>query len=105
MIFDSPYFQDLIKKTQAGMDTKHASDKGQRHTCPVLIRNCKRVSVILKGAWTCQSLHKIMQELEGRFFTFEKLNGSIPEMVDKLIAGIKVITWMLRTQSNRALCN
>jgi fructose/tagatose bisphosphate aldolase len=91
IIFDSPHFPpDLLKKTQAAMDVKYASDKKASDTsAQFYYRNRKRVfGDFKKELWNLpeESLRKIMQELEDRFvFTFQKLNVvNTKDLVDRV---------------------
>lgn len=92
IIFDSPDFpQDLLKKTQAKMDVKYASDKKASDTnAQFYYRNRKKVfGDFKKELWNLpeESLRKIMRELEDRFaFTFQKLNVvNTKDIVDTVI--------------------
>jgi len=92
IIFDSPHFpQDLLKKMQAAMDVKYASDKKTGETdTQFYYRNRKRVFGDFKRElWEmpAESKSKILQELEDRFaFTFQKLNVvNTQELVNSLI--------------------
>jgi len=92
IIFDSPSFPaDLLKKSEADMDVKYASDKKTGETpAQFYYRNRKRTFGDLKqDLWNLPpaNLKAIMQELENRFaFTFQKLNVvNSREMVDRLV--------------------
>jgi fructose/tagatose bisphosphate aldolase len=92
IIFDSPEFpKDLMKKMQAGMDVKYASDKKAGETdAQFYYRNRKRAFGDFKQeTWSLptQSLKKIMQKLEDQFtLTFKKLNvANTREITDKVI--------------------
>jgi fructose/tagatose bisphosphate aldolase len=92
IIFDSPEFpKDLMKKMQAGMDVKYASDKKAGETdVQFYYRNRKRSFGDFKQeTWNlpAQSLQKIMQKLEDQFtLTFKKLNViNTRDITDKLI--------------------
>ena len=80
IIFDSPHFpRDLMRKMQADMDAKYASDKKAEDTdAQFYYRNRKRsFGDFKKELWNLppENKQKIMQELEDRFsFTFRKLN-------------------------------
>jgi fructose/tagatose bisphosphate aldolase len=80
IIFDSPNFPpDLLKRAQADMDVKYASDKKPGDTAAQFYyRNRKRTfGDLKKDLWQmpAANLAAIMQELEDRFaFTFSKLN-------------------------------
>jgi hypothetical protein len=92
IIFDSQYFPaELLKKMQAGMDAKYASDKKAPETdTQFYYRNRKRsFGDFKKEIWDlpAENKKKIMRELEDRFsFTFQKLNVvDTREITEKVI--------------------
>ncbi len=92
IIFDSPNFPaDLLKKSEADMDARYASDRKAGDTpAQFYYRNRKRTfGDLKKDLWNLPpaNLKAIMRELEDRFaFTFQKLNVvDSKAMVDRLV--------------------